>query len=126
MERKFRTATFTLEDFLGQLEQLRNMGPLSQVLEMLPGFGAMKKNLPNEALDEQGMKRVEAVILSMTPEERRRPDIIGGSRRRRIARGAGAQPADVNRLLHQFDEMRKMMKQLSSGKKMRGLPFKLG
>lgn len=125
MERKLRTASFTLEDFLDQLNQIRNMGPMSEILGMLPGMGALKKKMPNQALDENEIKRVEAIVLSMTPQERRRPDIIGGSRRKRIARGSGTQPADVNRLLSQFDQMRKMMKQLSSGKKIPGLPFGL-
>ena len=114
MERKLRTASFTLEDFLDQLEQVRSMGPLSNLLEMIPGFSSMQKNLPAGALDENGMKGVEAIILSMTPDERRRPEIIGGSRRRRIARGSGRTPADVNRLLNQFDQMRKMMKRMAA------------
>ena len=126
MEKKLRTASFTLEDFLEQMAQLRQMGNMSQVMEMLPGFSRLKGKVSPEAFDEQQMKRVEAIILSMTPEERQRPEIIGGSRRKRIARGSGAQTADVNRLLNQFTEMRKVMKQLSSGKKVRGLPFKLG
>ena len=126
MEKKLRTASFTLEDFLEQMAQLRQMGNMSQVMEMLPGFSRLKGKVSPEAFDEKQMKRVEAIILSMTPEERQRPEIIGGSRRKRIARGSGAQTADVNRLLNQFTEMRKMMKQLSSGKKVRGLPFKVG
>ncbi|MDA1097177.1 MAG: zeta toxin family protein, partial [Chloroflexi bacterium] len=124
MERKLRTATFTLEDFLGQLQQMRKMGPLSQLLEMIPGFGSMQKSLPAGGIDEAGMKRVEAIILSMTPMERQRPEIVGGSRRNRIARGSGTSPADVNRLLNQFGEMRKMMKRFAGGKKPpRGMPF---
>ncbi len=115
MERKLRNASFTLEDFLEQLEQLRNMGPLSNLLEMIPGFSSVQKNLPAGALDEDAMKSVEAIVLSMTPDERRRPEIIGGSRRRRIARGSGTTPADVNRLLNQFDQMRKMMKRMAGG-----------
>ena len=124
MERKLRNASFTLEDFLDQLEQVRNMGPLSNLLEMIPGFSSVQKNLPAGALDEDGMKSVEAIILSMTPDERRRPEIIGGSRRRRIARGSGTTPADVNRLLNQFDQMRKMMKRMTgSGGRPPRTPF---
>ena len=126
MERKLRTASFDLNDFLEQMDQLRNMGGMANLIDMIPGFSQMKGKVPTDAFDEKQIKRVEAIVLSMTPEERQRPDIIGGSRRKRIARGSGTQPADVNRLLNQFGEMRKMMRQLSSGKKIRGLPFKLG
>jgi signal recognition particle subunit SRP54 len=127
MERKLRNASFTLEDFLDQLNQVKQMGPLSNLLEMIPGFSSMQKNLPAGGVDEAGMQSVEAIILSMTPDERRRPEIIGGSRRRRIARGSGTAPADVNRLLNQFDQMRKMMKQFAGGGggkgKMPRMPF---
>ena len=126
MERKLRTASFDLNDFLEQMNQVRSMGGMSQVLDLVPGFSQMKGKVSADAFDEKQIKRVEAIVLSMTQEERERPEIIGGSRRKRIARGSGTQPADVNRLLNQFGEMRKMMKQLSSGKKIRGLPFKLG
>ena len=126
MERKLRTASFDLNDFLEQMNQLRNMGGMAQVLDLVPGFSQMKGKVSADAFDEKQIKRVEAIVLSMTPEERQRPEIIGGSRRKRIARGSGTQTADVNRLLNQFGEMRKMMRQLSSGKKIRGLPFKLG
>ncbi len=126
MERKLRTASFDLNDFLDQMNQLRNMGGMAQVLDLVPGFSQMKGKVSADAFDEKQIKRVEAIVLSMTPEERQRPEIIGGSRRKRIARGSGTQTADVNRLLNQFGEMRKMMRQLSSGKKIRGLPFKLG
>ena len=126
MERKLRTASFDLNDFLEQMNQLRSMGGMSQVMDMVPGFSQMKGKVPADAFDERQIKRVEAIVLSMTPQERERPEIIGGSRRKRIARGSGTQPADVNRLLNQFTEMRKMMRQLSSGKRVRGLPFKLG
>ena len=126
MERKLRTASFDLNDFLEQMNQLRNMGGMANLIDMIPGFSQIKGKVPTDAFDEKQIKRVEAIVLSMTPEERQRPDIIGGSRRKRIARGSGTQPADVNRLLNQFGEMRKMMRQLSSGKKIRGLPFKLG
>ena len=125
MERKLRNASFTLEDFLDQLDQVRRMGPLGNLLEMIPGFSSLQKSGAAGAVDEAGMKSIEAIILSMTPAERRRPEIIGGSRRRRIARGSGTAPADVNRLLSQFDQMRKMMKQFVGGKggKMPRMPF---
>ena len=111
MERKIRQATFDLDDFLGQLQQLKQMGPISQVLEMVPGFSAMKGNIAVDELDGSHLVKTEAIIRSMTPEERRRPEIIGGSRRRRIARGSGTTPQDVNQLLNQFSQMQKMMRQ---------------
>lgn len=116
LERKMRQATFDLDDFLQQLQQLKRMGPLAQVMEMIPGFSAIKNKLPAEDLDEGNINRVEAIIYSMTPQERQRPSIIGGSRRRRIARGSGTTPQDVNQLLNQFKQMQKMMRQMSSGK----------
>ena len=112
MERKIRQATFDLDDFLGQLQQLKQMGPISQVLEMVPGFSAMKGRVSMDELDGSHLVKTEAIIRSMTPEERRRPEIIGGSRRRRIARGSGTTPQDVNQLLNQFGQMQKMMRQL--------------
>ena len=110
-EKKLRTASFTLEDFLDQLQQVKKMGPLSQLLEMIPGMSSMAKKLPTAALDDRQVHKVEAIIYSMTPRERRRPDILDGSRRRRIAKGSGTTPADVNQLLNQFSQMQKMLKQ---------------
>lgn len=115
MEEKLRKATFTLEDFLGQLKQVRKMGPLSGLLGMLPGVPGLKQ-LRNVEVDDRQLDKIEAMILSMTPQERRHPDIIDGSRRQRIARGSGMQVQDVNQLLKQFRDMQKMMKQLASGK----------
>ena len=115
LQKKMRTATFDLEDFLSQLQQVKKMGPISQLLDMIPGFGAIKGKLPADALDEKQMGRVEAIIRSMTPEERHNPTIIGGSRRRRIARGSGTSPADVNQLLNQFQQTQKMMKMMMGG-----------
>ena len=112
MERKIRQSTFDLDDFLGQLQQLKRMGPISQVLEMVPGFSAMKGKVAVDELDGSHLVKTEAIIRSMTPEERRRPEIIGGSRRRRIARGSGTTPQDVNQLLNQFSQMQKMMRQM--------------
>ena len=113
MERKMRDATFTLDDFLEQLHALKKMGNLEQLLSMLPGVkpGALK----DINMDEAQTARVEAIVLSMTKKERTNPDIINGSRRRRIARGSGTSVEDVNRLLKQFDQMKKMMKQFSGG-----------
>ena len=116
LEKKMRQATFDLEDFLDQLRQVQKMGPLQQIMEMIPGFNAMAKRLPTNELDDKQLKRVEAIILSMTPEERHRPDIIGGSRRRRIAKGSGTTPQDINQLLNQFKQMQRIMKELSSGR----------
>jgi len=110
--RKLRTDTFTLEDFREQLKQLRSMGPLDQILGMLP-FGKMLKGAPRELDAETAdLGRFDAIILSMTPEERRNPEIVNGSRRQRIARGSGTSVQDVNRLLKQYAQLRRMMKQL--------------
>ena len=121
LEKKIRTATFDLEDFLGQLQQLKRMGPLSQVLEMIPGFSSMNGRLATEEVGEDQIKKVEALVHSMTAEERRRPQIIGGSRRRRIASGSGTTPQDVNQLLNQFRQMQKLMRQMTTGKGLEGL-----
>ncbi len=106
---------FNLEDFLGQLQQIKKMGPLSQLLEMVPGFRGVTKEVSPEMTDRE-LRKVEAIISSMTPEERRNPRIINASRKRRIARGSGTQVQDVNSLLTQFRQMQRMMKQLTSGK----------
>jgi signal recognition particle subunit SRP54 len=106
---------FTLEDFRSQLQQVKKMGPIGQLLQMVPGAGQMA-GAAQEAVDSGQMKRIEAIIDSMTPSERRRPEIIKASRRRRIALGSGTSTADVNRLLKQFVEMQKMMKMLGNGK----------
>ena len=102
---------FTLEDFLDQLQQVKKMGPLSGIMGMLPG---VPKELRDGAIGDDQVKVVEAIIRSMTPEERRHPDIINGSRRSRIAKGSGTQVADVNRLIKQFSEMQKMMKRMGA------------
>ena len=116
MERKIRQATFDLEDFLTQLQQLKSMGPLSQILEMIPGMGGLKGNLSGAEVDDGQLKKVEAIIYSMTPQERGKPEMIGGSRRRRIARGSGTTPQDVNMLLNQFRQMQKTLRQMTSGR----------
>ena len=109
LEKKLRKAEFTLEDFLEQMEQIKNMGDLGDMLAMMPGGS----KLAGAQLDEKQMARTEAIIKSMTPEERRRPTIIGGSRRKRIANGSGTKVQDVNRLLTQFEQMKKMMKSMT-------------
>jgi signal recognition particle subunit SRP54 len=116
LERKIRRAEFTLEDFLKQMKQVRKMGPLQNVLGMMPGMGKAMKQIRQADVDERELDRLEAIILSMTPEERANPGIIKGSRRKRIAQGSGTNVAAVNNLVKQFDQMRKMMKQLAEGK----------
>ena len=126
IEKKIKTASFDLDDFLNQLQQVRKMGPRSQMLDMLPGIGQLKKKMGNQDLnvDEDRLTRVEAIIYSMTFEERQSPSIINGSRRRRIAKGSGTTAQDINQLLSQFKQMQQMMKQFSkpgsrfSGKQM--------
>ena len=112
MEEKLRRQTFSLDDFLLQMRQLKKMGNLDQLIGMLPG-AATNRSLKDAKVDEKQMERVEAIILSMTPKERLYPDTINGSRRKRIALGSGTKVEDVNKLLKQFDQMKKMMKQFS-------------
>jgi signal recognition particle subunit SRP54 len=119
MAEKLRKNAFTLEDFLDQMQQLKRMGPLGGLLEMLPGMGGMAKEA-QQAVERGDLGRVEAIIRSMTPSERRDPAILNASRRRRIAQGSGTTLPDVNRVIKQFGEMQKLMKQVSGGK--RGLP----
>jgi signal recognition particle subunit SRP54 len=114
MQEKLRREQFTLEDFLGQMRQVRRMGPMGNLLGMLPGMGGVK-GLKDVEVDEGELDRVEAIILSMTPQERRTPEIINGSRRKRIAVGAGVKVQHVNQLVKQFDGARKLMKQMASG-----------
>lgn len=120
MEQKLRTASFDLEDFRQQLREIKKMGPLSQLLEMIPGLSQVSRKLPEDMTEKQ-MKRVEAIINSMTAQERRDPNLLNGSRKRRIAQGSGTSVQDVNQLLNQFRDMQRMMKQLSSGRGPRGL-----
>jgi signal recognition particle subunit SRP54 len=114
MEEKLRKASFTLEDMLDQLQQVQKMGPIGQIMSMIPGMGGMA-NEAQAAVDRGELKRTEAIIRAMTPAERRDPTILTGSRRRRIAAGAGTTLPEVNRLVKQFGEMQKLMKQLSGG-----------
>lgn len=115
LEQKLRSQTFTLDDFLLQMEQMRNMGPLDELIGMIPGMN--NKALKGIKVDEKEFGRVEAIIKSMTPKERIKPEIIDISRRRRIATGSGTSPAEVNRLLKQFKDLKKMMKQFGNMEK---------
>jgi signal recognition particle subunit SRP54 len=120
--KKMLEAKFTLDDFLVQMEQVRKLGPLQDILAMLPGVPGGKNALKDLQVDDGQMARTEAVIRSMTREERQNPAIIGGSRRLRIARGSGTTTADVNALLKEFEQARKMMKSLMGGKRMPRIP----
>jgi signal recognition particle subunit SRP54 len=114
---KLQQGKFDLEDFLSAMRQLKRMGSLRSIMEMMPGFNKLTDlEGMDEALEGDSLKRVEAIILSMTFEERRNPDIINGSRRKRIAGGSGSTPQEINQLLEQFGQMRTMMRQVSSGK----------
>jgi signal recognition particle subunit SRP54 len=115
LERKIRKQQFGLDDFLDQMKQVRKMGPLSSVLGMMPGFGQLKQ-LKNAKVDERELDRIEAIVTSMTPAERRNPNVIDGSRRKRIAAGSGTTVQAVNQLVKQFNQMQKMMRQLQQGK----------
>ncbi len=113
MARKMGTGRFDLEDFLQQMRQMRKMGPMAQLLEMIPGMGkALNDPQVKEALEGDQMKQTEAIILSMTAEERHNPDILNGSRKRRIAKGSGTTPQEINQLLASFKQAQTMMKQM--------------
>jgi len=120
MERKFRQASFDLDDFLQQIQSVKKMGSLSQIMEMIPGMGQMTKKMPTE-IDDSQLARVEAIIRSMTAQERSRPEILNGSRRRRIARGSGTTAQDINQLMNQFKQTQKLMKQFSKSRNPRSL-----
>jgi signal recognition particle subunit SRP54 len=113
---RMKKGQLTLDDFLEQYQRIKRMGPISNLLGMLPGFSQIKKQLNVDEMDEKYFSQVEAVIQSMTKEERSNPEIIDGSRRRRIAAGSGTTPADINRLLKQYYEAKKVIQQISSGK----------
>jgi signal recognition particle subunit SRP54 len=112
LEKKMRTASFTFDDFLDQLGQVRNMGPLDEILKMMPGANKIK-GLNNMQIDEKQIAHVEAIIKSMTKDEKTHPEIINANRRKRIAKGSGRTVPEVNRLLKQFEDMKKMMKQMT-------------
>src|SRR5213592_2201403 len=114
MEEKLRKAGFTLEDMLDSMQQVQKMGPLGNIVGMIPGLGGLAGEA-QAAVDRGELRRTEAIIRAMTPRERRDPTVLNGSRRRRIAAGSGTSLTDVNRLVKQFGEMQKLMKQLSGG-----------
>ena len=115
LEKKMRQSTFDLEDFLGQLDSLKSMGPLGDVLGMIPGMGKLSSKLDAASVNERHLSQIQAIILSMTVDERRDPNLINGSRKKRIAKGSGTSPQQVNQLLNQFSQTRKLMKQMNSG-----------
>jgi signal recognition particle subunit SRP54 len=125
MAEKLRKNSFTLQDMLNQMEQVRKMGPMGQILEMIPGMGGIAKQA-QESVDRGDLKRVEAIIRSMTPAERTDPNILNARRRKRIANGSGTRLQDVNNLIKQFTELKKMMKSMSGGKMGRRMPGMFG
>ena len=124
LEKKMREASFNLNDFLDQMDQMKNMGPIDNILGMLPGVN--KKALSGVSVDEKQMGRTAAIIKSMTAKERENPSVINASRKKRIADGSGTSVRDVNVLLNNFENMQKMMKQLSNGKFMKRFGKKFG
>ncbi len=112
LEKKMRTLDFNLEDFLNQLQQIKKMGPLKDLMKMIPGVGS-KVNIDDLNIDDNATKHIEAIIQSMTKKERQNPDILNGSRKRRIAKGSGTSIQEINKLLKQFEEMKKMMKMMN-------------
>lgn len=115
LQKKMEKATYDLEDFLGNLKEVKKMGSLAQLASMVPGLSRVTNKI-NEDEQEKQLKKVEAIILSMTPAERHNPNMIDGSRRRRIASGSGTQTQDINQLLNQFRQMQKLMKMGMRGK----------
>ncbi len=123
LEKKFRRQEFTLQDFLDQIQQVKKMGPIQQIMQMIPGVSAAMKDMP---IDDKQIGRVEAIIRSMTPRERKDPGVLNASRKRRVAAGCGMEVSDVNRLLKQYDMSKKMFKQFADVEKFKkNLPFKL-
>ncbi len=116
LEKKLRTRTLDLEDFMIQIQQIKRMGPLDQLVDMIPGLASVKSQLKLDQVDDRFWSKAEAVVYSMTPEERRHPEIINGSRRKRIARGSGATPQEVNRLLNQWKEAKKLAQAAATGR----------
>jgi signal recognition particle subunit SRP54 len=125
MEDRLLSGRLTMEDWLGQMRQLRSMGPLEGVLGMLPGMGKQMRQLGNQMPTEKDLSHLEAIVLSMTAEERRRPEIIKGSRRKRIALGSGTDISEVNRMIKGFDQMQQLFKQLGGGKGTKGMRGKM-
>ena len=128
MEQKIRKASFSFDDYLDSMEQMKKMGGMSSILSMMPGMNNSQISQLEGQIDESQTKRIEAIILSMTPQERANPDLLNMSRKQRIAKGAGVDIAEVNKLVKQFDQARKMMKQLGGslkGKKGKRFGLKL-
>ena len=123
LEKKLRTATFTFDDFLEQLGQVRNLGPLDDLLKMIPGANKIK-GMDKIQVDDKQIGHVEAIIRSMTKQEKEQPEIINAARRKRIAKGSGRTIQEVNRLLKQFEDMKKMMKQMTNMQKGKKKGFK--
>ena len=118
--KKIKNADLTLDDFLDQMQQMKNMGSMDDILAMLPGANKLK----GLTMDEKQIKRTEAIVQSMTKQERNNPNVINGARRKRIAAGSGTSVQEVNRLLNQFDQMKKMLKSMTNqkGRNKRGIP----
>jgi signal recognition particle subunit SRP54 len=125
LEKKMRTAEFNLEDFLWQLRQLKKMGSLNQLLELVPGLSKLASNIPQEG-EESQMRKIEAIILSMTPEERCNPAIVNGSRKRRIVQGSGTTTRDINQLLNRFYQIQKLARMAAQGRLPKNLMGMLG
>jgi signal recognition particle subunit SRP54 len=125
LQKKIKKGGFDFDDFLEQLKTIRKMGPIAQIAEMIPGMGKLAAKMPEGAQEEQ-LKKAEAIVLSMTPEERKTPSIIGGSRRKRIANGSGTHTHDVNQLLNQFTQMQKLVKMTAGGKMPRNFMNMMG
>lgn len=123
LTRRMKKGALTLDDFLEQYQRIKRMGPMTQLLGLIPGFAQIKSRLNVDEMDESFFKHTEAIIYSMTKDERRNPDIIDGSRRRRIALGSGTSPADVNRVLKQFKEAKRIMQMISTGRGSKISPF---
>jgi signal recognition particle subunit SRP54 len=123
LQRKMLRNEFTLEDFLQQMQQVKRMGPIGQILDMVPGMGRLSKEVDLSQADEE-FKKIEAIIRSMTPQERRNPKVLNASRKRRVAAGSGTAVQDVNALLKQFRQMQRLMQQIGKGRLPRipGLP----
>ena len=116
LTKKIQKSKFDLEDFNAQLQQIKKMGSISQIMDMIPGISNIKSKIDTNDVGDEKLTKIQSIIFSMTPAERRAPKIINGNRKRRIAIGSGNSVQDVNMLLNQFNNMQKMMKQMSSGK----------
>ena len=109
IEKKMKSKSLDLEDFMQQFQRIKKMGPMNQIVDMLPGMGQIKRQMKVDSFDEGFWNKAEAVVYSMTPQERKHPEVINGSRRRRIATGSGTTPQEVNQLLNQWKEAKKIM-----------------